>query len=126
MTWKRPPVSTGTREIIMLDAYLNSLDAQEKEKTASQARFGAASVVELAKMAGLELGEHVCTNCGDEMAKLGSVYRCDCGMVKKAAATCPGGKIRSKGMGQGKGYGKGKGPGRWLRGRRRFRSQRPA
>ena len=68
----------------MLDAYLNSLNKEEKEKTASQARFGAASVVELAKMAGLELGEQVCTNCGDTMTKLGSVYKCGCGMMKKA------------------------------------------
>jgi hypothetical protein len=72
----------------MLDAYLNSLDAQEKEKTASQARFGAASVVELAKMAGLKLGEHVCANCGDTMTKLGSIYRCECGMMKKAMSKC--------------------------------------
>jgi len=75
----------------MLDAYLNNLDAEEKEKTAKQARFGAASVEELAKMAGVNIGAHVCTNCGDSMQKLGSVCRCSCGMVKKAM-TCDCGK----------------------------------
>jgi hypothetical protein len=89
MTWKRPPASSGAREIIMLDAYLNSLNEEEKEKTASQARFGAASVVELAKMAGVGLGGHVCTNCGDAMEKLGSIYRCRCGMMKRAKALPP-------------------------------------
>ena len=68
----------------MLDEYLNSLEEDEKEKTATQARFGAASVTELAKLAGIKLAEDVCTNCGDTMEKAGSILKCGCGMMKKA------------------------------------------
>lgn len=94
----------------MLDDYLNSLNEDEKEKTAAQTRFGAASVTELAKLAGVKLAEDVCSNCGDTMEKVGSIFKCGCGMRKKAADECPGSKIRSKGKGRGKGYGKKKGP----------------
>lgn len=68
----------------MIDEYLNSLDEEEKEKTAAQSRFGAASIQELAKLAGIKLAEDVCANCGGKMEKTGSILKCGCGMMKKA------------------------------------------
>jgi len=70
----------------MLDSYLESLACEQKEKTAAQATFGPASVEELAKIAGIKLAENVCSECGSTMEKSGSMYKCSCGMMKKARA----------------------------------------
>jgi len=93
-----------------LDAHLEEL-AKKAAREEEDARFlKSASVEELAKLAGVALPEDVCGGCGGQMTKLGSIFQCECGRVKKAAASCPGGKLRSQGEGKGKGRGKGKGP----------------
>lgn len=67
-----------------LDTYLETIAQGSMEKKAAQETFGPASVEELAKVAGISLAENVCTSCGSSMEKLGSIYRCECGMLKKA------------------------------------------
>lgn len=94
----------------MIDKYLNHLTKEASTKEKRQGAFGAASIEELSKFAGIKLAEDVCPNCTSKMTKLGSIFKCACGIMKKAVATCPGGKIRSKGKGLGLGRGKGKGP----------------
>jgi hypothetical protein len=80
--------ATPSQETNMLNEYLNSLDAKDKEKRAYRKAFGAASVQELAKIAGITLPESCCSNCADTMTKVGSIWRCECGMAKKAMTKC--------------------------------------
>lgn len=91
-----------------LEKHLTGLVKKASEEAELEQKLANASAEELAKMAGIELPEGTCPKCANPMQKLGSVYQCTCGMVKKAA--CPGGKIRSKGRGQGLGRGGKKGP----------------
>lgn len=72
-----------------LDAHLESLTKTAAEKVAQEKLLKNASVGELAKLAGVKLPEQVCTDCGAEMQKLGSVYQCACGMMKKTAKDMP-------------------------------------
>jgi hypothetical protein len=72
----------------MLDRYLDGLVDEDKKKEASQAAFGAVSMNELAKLAGISLREDICTSCGDTMEKRAHTYRCSCGMVKAAMSKC--------------------------------------
>lgn len=67
-----------------LDAHLEGLRKQAAEEVALQQFLEKASVGDLAKLAGVELPQDICSGCGSQMEKLGSVFQCQCGMMKKA------------------------------------------
>ena len=68
----------------MLNTYLDTLVGEtEKEKTA-QSHLESQSAQDLAKAAGIEVAEDVCSRCMNRMEKRAHVYRCSCGMMKKA------------------------------------------
>lgn len=67
-----------------LDTHLEKLASQAKTETEMEDFLRHATVGELAKLAGITLPENVCTKCGNTMEKLGSIFQCECGMMKKA------------------------------------------
>lgn len=80
-----------------LDSHLQELVKQAAQEQAQEEFFKNASVADLARLAGVKLPENVCGGCGAEMEKLGSVFQCECGRMKKTAeghtkqALVPGG-----------------------------------
>jgi hypothetical protein len=71
-----------------LDTYLSTIAEGEMQKTASRESFREASFDDLAKAAGIKIAEDCCSKCGSRMEKLGSLYQCSCGMMKKAGEKC--------------------------------------
>jgi len=67
-----------------LNTYLETLTNEESAQKTASAHFASQPVEDLVKTAGIKLAANVCHRCMTHMTKTGSVYRCDCGMVKKA------------------------------------------
>jgi hypothetical protein len=63
----------------MFENYLQALRAQAGIDSERHV-----SVESLAKTAGITLPENVCPECAGEMQKLGSIWKCTCGMMKSA------------------------------------------
>lgn len=74
--------TSGVQE--KLEAHLQELTKVAAQKYAQEELLKNASTADLAKLAGVKLPEDVCPSCGGEMQKLGSVFQCSCGMMKKA------------------------------------------
>lgn len=68
-----------------LDTHIEELTKQAAAEVELQQFLEKASVGELAKLAGVELPEGVCSGCGSQMEKLGSIYQCQCGLMKEAS-----------------------------------------
>jgi len=67
-----------------LDEHLEILRVTAQLEDAREDFLKNASPETLAKIAGIKLPENVCGGCAAEMQKLGSVYQCSCGMMKRA------------------------------------------
>jgi len=67
-----------------LDQHLEELTKVASQEAAQEAYLKNASVAELAKLAGVTLPENICGGCGHTMEKLGSIFQCECGLMKKA------------------------------------------
>jgi len=72
-----------------LDAHLEGLAKQAAAEAEMEAFLERATAAELAKMAGVVLPASTCPQCASEMQKLGSVYHCACGMMKRAKELPP-------------------------------------
>jgi len=70
----------------MLDDYLSRLNAEREQKQFEHRMFENVSTEELIKFAGVKVAEQTCPKCGSEMTKTGEMYKCSCGMMKKASA----------------------------------------
>jgi hypothetical protein len=68
-----------------LDRYLETLTQKESMQKTAAAHYRSQSVDELATTVGIKLAANVCPKCVVHMTKTGSLYRCGCGMLKKAA-----------------------------------------
>ena len=67
-----------------LDTHLEELTKTAAAEVAQEEFLKNASAEELAKLAGVKLPEDACPECASKMEKLGSVFQCSCGMMKKA------------------------------------------
>ena len=67
-----------------LEKHLTGLVKKASEEAELEQRLSNATAEELAKMAGIDLPEGTCPRCASSMQKLGSIFQCHCGMVKKA------------------------------------------
>jgi hypothetical protein len=67
-----------------LDSHLEGLAKKASAAVDVQSFLEKASVEQLAKLAGITLPEDVCGGCGSQMEKLGSIFQCGCGLMKKA------------------------------------------
>jgi hypothetical protein len=72
-----------------LDSHLEEMVKKAEAETELEAFLDNATAEDLAKLAGVELPEGTCPQCASQMQKLGSIYQCPCGMVKKAKAVPP-------------------------------------
>jgi len=68
-----------------LDEHLQGLAKTAAAKAELEHKLQHATVGELAKLAGVKLPENACTTCGNAMEKLGSIFQCSCGTMKKVA-----------------------------------------
>jgi hypothetical protein len=68
----------------MLDEYIQNLTEEDEKQKVASAHAQTMSVEELAHTAGIKLAESVCPKCASQMTKSGSLFKCGCGMMKKA------------------------------------------